>query len=212
MAGAGVILAMPLAPPARAEEPSAETLAAFRSDPRSFYFEQRSAEAIACGQLVLQDPEYPPEARTEALTTLGSIYLSTKRVPQARAAFFEILQQDPLADLPRPEQLPPPVVRLFYGLRDSLLLAAGGGRPDIRTLAVGDIENNSIVQGSYDLDRFAVGLQHVLVTDLKASTPLKIVDRQRLGVLLDEIGMNQNEEVFDPRFSVPLGKLCGAQS
>lgn len=197
---------------AHGEEPSQETLAAFRSDPRAFFFEQRSAQAIACGQVVLQDPDYPPAARTEALATLGAIYVSTKRVPQARAAFFEILEEDPLAELSRPDELPPPVVRLFYGMRDSLLLEAGGGRPDIRTLAVGEIENNSIVQGKFDLDRFALGLQHVLVTDLKASTPLRIVDRQRLGVLLEEIGMNQNDEVFNPRFSVPIGKLCGAQS
>ncbi|MCA9729055.1 MAG: hypothetical protein KC729_15295 [Candidatus Eisenbacteria bacterium] len=196
----------------RAEEPDAATLDAFRADPRSFFFEQRSADAIACGQIVLRDPDYPPAARVEALTTLGAIYVSTKRTSQARAAFYEILETDPLAELDRPEQLPPPVVRLYYGLRDSVLLAAGGGRPDIRTVAVGDIENNAIVSGAYDLDRFALGLQHILVTDLKASTPLKIVDRQRLGVLLDEIGMNQNQEVFDPRYSVPLGKLCGAQS
>ena len=197
---------------APAQSPSPETLAAFRADPRSFFFEQRAAEAIACGQVVLQDPTYPPADRIEALTTLGAIYVSTKRMPQARAAFFEIIEHDPLAELSRADQLPPPVLRLCYVLRDSLLLEAGGGRPDIRTVAVGEIENNSIVQGgAFDLDRFALGLQHVLVTDLKASTPLRIVDRQRLDVLLEEIGMNQNDEVFDPRFSVPLGQLCGAQ-
>ena len=81
---------------ASGEEPSAETLAAFRSDPRAFFFEQRSAEAIAGGQVVLQDPDYPPAARTEALTTLGAIYVSTKRVPQARAAFFTSVAVSPV--------------------------------------------------------------------------------------------------------------------
>ena len=83
---------------APAQSPSPETLAAFRADPRSFFFEQRAAEAIACGQVVLQDPTYPPADRIEALTTLGAIYVSTKRMPQARAAFFEIIEHDPLAE------------------------------------------------------------------------------------------------------------------
>ncbi|MEZ4652698.1 MAG: hypothetical protein R3E12_03590 [Candidatus Eisenbacteria bacterium] len=196
----------------RAEEPDAATLDAFRADPRSFFFEQRSADAIACGQIVLRDPDYPPAARVEALTTLGAIYLSTKRTSQARAAFYEILETDPLAELDRPEQLPPPVVRLYYGLRDSVLLAAGGGRPDIRTVAVGDIENNAIVSGAYDLDRFALGLQHILVTDPQSLHAAQDRRSPTSGRAAGRDRMNQNQEVFDPRYSVPLGKLCGAQS
>jgi TolB-like protein len=214
------LLASPAAPgslAARAAaadaEPSAAIVFAFRQDPIRFFFDLRATEAIQCGQIVLKDTAAAPDERRRVLATLATIYLSTDRREQARAACLEILADDPRADLDRPETLPPPVVRLFYGLRDSLLLASGKpGALDIRTLAVGDIENNSVVRGRYDLDRFARGLSQILITDLKDVTPLTLVDRQRLDVLRDEIEMSANEQIMDAKYRVPLGQLTGAQS
>jgi len=213
-----LILAGPGAAPARAQAPDPATLAAFRQDPMSFFFDLRATDAVACGQALLQDDSMAGAERQRVLTTLAAVHLASGRAPQARAAVLAILSRDPRADLAHPETLPPPLVSLFYGLRDSVLLASGDApaeaspAPDIHTLAVGDIENNSILSGKYNLDAFAKGLTQIMITDLQDATPLTLVDRQRLNVLRDEIKMNQNAQITDPRYRVPLGRLTGAQS
>lgn len=200
--------------PAEAAAPEAATLAEFRHDPMSFFFDLRSADALLCGQAVLQGAtDFTPSEKKEAMTALAATYLAAGREPQARAAVLQVLSADPQADLSKQETLPPPLVQLFYGLRDSLLLASGRpGTPEILTLAVGDIENNSIVKGKYDMDNFSRGLTHIITTDLKQASPFKIVDRQRLAALRQEIDMSRSDQVTDPRFGVPLGRLSGAQS
>lgn len=211
-----VIAALGALTPARAAgaAPSAATLAEFRHDPMSFFFDLRSADALLCGQAVLQGTtDFTPAEKKEAMTALAATYLAADKGPQARAAVLQVLDLDPQAELSRQETLPPPLVQLFYGLRDSLLLASGqSGAPQILTLAIGDIENNSIVKGKYDMDNFARGLTHIIITDLKQASPFKIVDRQRLAALRQEIEMSSSGQVTDPKFGVPLGRLSGAQS
>jgi TolB-like protein len=198
--------------PAHAQ--GSEVMAQFVSDPMSFFFDLRASEAIQCGQAILKGQEsLPADQRKGVLTTLAAIYVSTGRMAQARASFLQLLSEDPVADLSAPELLPPPVVRLFYSLRDSVLTSSGkAGASSIRTLAVGEIENNSIVKGRFDLDRFARGLTQVITTDLQAVTPLRIVDRQRLDVLMKEIQMGQSGVAGEPGTRVRFGKLSGAQS
>lgn len=200
--------------PARAAAPAAATLAEFRRDPMSFFFDLRSSDALACGQAVLEGTtDFTPAETKEAVTALAATYLADGREPQARAAVMQVLTVDPQAELSKQETLPPPLVQLFYGLRDSMLLGSGqAGAPQILTLAVGDIENNSIVKGKYDMNNFARGLTHIITTDLKQASPFKIVDRQRLAALRQEIEMSSSAQVTDPRFGVPLGRLSGAQS
>lgn len=208
-----IALAGPNARAARAQDPSEALLAEFKRDPMSFVSDLRISEAISCGQVFLKDPSYAPPARKSALTALASIYSATHKTREARLTFMQLLASDPTADLDEPERLAPPVTKLFYSLRDSLMLAGGQtAPPDVRTVAFGDMENNSIMKGKYDLDAFSRGLVQVMITDLRKVTPLKIVDRQRLAVLREEIGLNSNNELFGKDQAVKTGKLTGAQS
>ncbi|MBK8232259.1 MAG: hypothetical protein IT349_09325 [Candidatus Eisenbacteria bacterium] len=198
---------------AEATPPDEAVLADFKRDPLSFVTDLRISEAIQCGQVFLQDRTFAPASRKSALTALASIYHATDRPREARLTFLELLASDPTADLDEIERLAPPVTKLFYTVRDSLLLSSGmTAPPDVRTVAFGDMENNSILKGKYDLDAFSRGLVQVMITDLRKSTPLKIVDRQRLAVLREEIGLNSNNELFSKEQAVKTGKLTGAQS
>jgi len=211
---AAMVAIVAVSAPVFAAPPDGATLEQFRQNPMSFFFELRTADLVQCGQAVLEgSAQFSPAERKDALTALAATYLATGKDAPARAAVLGILADDASANLSRPEELPPPLVQLFYGLRDSLLLVSGDtGRPEILTLAVGDIENNSIVAGKYDMDRFARGLTHIITSDLRGATPFKLVDRQRLAVLRDELEMSRNDQVTDPRYAVPLGRLSGAQS
>jgi TolB-like protein len=126
---------------------------------------------------------------------------------------MECVTVDPKAELSNPAMLPPPVVDLFYSIRDSVVLARHIESPlQLNTLAIGDFENNSIIPGPFDLDKFAKGLVHIMTTDLSGVENLTLVDRQRLDVLRREIEMNNNEEIFNPEKRVAFGNLTGAGS
>jgi curli biogenesis system outer membrane secretion channel CsgG len=150
---------------------------------------------------------------------VGTIRLAQRNSAQARQAFLNILSADPTKDLESPERLPPAVTRFFYKLRDSLcmtrlnqLVEAKQLVASIRTLAIGDVENNSIAKTSFDTDHLAKGLVHVLTEDLMAGTSLKLVERQRLSVLLDELKLSADPSKMNPDSRVALGQLTGAQS
>lgn len=198
---------------ARADNPSAQMLEDFERDPLSYALELKIPETIDCASVFLKDPLYAPHVRKPALTALATVYLGANRASEARFTFLELLAQDPTADLDEPDRLAPAVKQLYYGLQDSLLHATDRTAvPDVKTVAFGDIENNALVKTKYDVDLFCRGLTQVMISDLRAVAPLKIVDRQRLAVLREEIGMSSNEQIVDPKFGVPLGKLTGAQS
>lgn len=187
----------------------------FRGDPLRFFHEGRKTDALLCGREILASADAKPEERRRTLEALACIYSALPDPAMARASLLQILTLDPQADLDRPERLPPGVVRAFYALRDSMALASGAGDPalDVRTIAVGDIENASVVPyAGVDLDKFARGMMHLVTTDLFAVSSLRIVDRQRLNALRTEIRLTQNAAIFDPATRLALGRLTGAQS
>ncbi|MBU1698557.1 MAG: CsgG/HfaB family protein [Candidatus Eisenbacteria bacterium] len=190
-----------------------QDLARFRESPMEFFFEMESGSAIRAAEILLQEKDLHNGERKDILTTMGMIYLAEGHPRAARASFMECITQDPQAELTGAAKLPPPVVNLFYSLRDSIVLARRIERPlQLNTLAIGDIENNSIIPGPFDLDKFAKGLVHIITTDLSGIDNLTLVDRQRLDVLRREIEMNNNDAIFDPEKRVAFGKLTGAGS
>jgi hypothetical protein len=103
-------------------------------------------------------------------------------------------------------------VTLFTKVQKSQLENEPAAPPDIRTVAVGEISSATALKGKFDLAAFAEGLRISIMKDLRESTPLKLVERQRLDVLKSEIGMSSDEAIMDRRYAVQLGRLCGAQS
>ena len=196
-----------------------DVAAEFREDPLRYYFDVRFDDALRLGEFVLADASTSEHLRDQTLVTIATVRLAQKKIPEARKALLRMLEGAPSKDLEEPARLPPPVTTLFYQLRDSLCLARfdelvaekklGG---DIRTIAVGDFENNSIVKSAYDMDRFSRGLVHVLTSDLLQTSSLRVVDRQRLSVLLDELKLSRDPGLMQPEARVRLGQLTGAQS
>lgn len=210
-----VPLALTLSAPgsALASSPSPQLIAEFEQDPLAFVDEIRTSDVLNCGSLYLRDTSKDPSVRRPALVALASVYVAHQKPSEARMTVMELLRPDPSINLDAPDRVAPSVKRLFYALRDSMLQASGRAvPPDVKTVAFGDIESNALVKGKYDLDAFARGLTQIMITDLNAATPLKIVDRQRLNTLREEIGMSSNEQIVDKQYSVPLGRLTGAQS
>ena len=191
----------------------------FRQDPLFYYYDLRPGEARRYAATVLADPATSPRLRKAVLTTLATIATQERKPAEARAAFSQILKLEPTANLDHPEKLPPPVTRLFYRMRDSLctsredeLVSGGQLGTELSTIAVWDIENNSFAPSKWNLDHLSRGLGQAIVTDLQGVTGLKIVERQRLNVLRDELELGKSPGQVDPNSRVRLGRLCGAQS
>lgn len=216
---AGLVVLLSLVTPVVRANTATVVPAGFTSDPLAWFVTGGSEETVRYAAAVTADPATSSATRTAAWLAEGSVHVAKGRAALARAAFMRILAEDPTADVAQPDRVPAPALRMFYRLRDSVCTAgmetlAKDGRlaSDLRTIAVGDLENNSIVTGDYDMDRFSKGLVHMLMRDLMGGTPLKVVDRQRLAVLRDEIGMARDKALTDPASRVRLGQLTGAQT
>lgn len=195
------------------------SFAEFVKDPLSFYTTTRATQVVGLSVRALADPATPPESRRAVLLTVGAVHVSEGRIRSAREAFAQILGLDPATEIEKPERMPRPAWRLFCRMRDSTYAAqialAPGGRgaaPDIRTIAIGDIEANVVARTEMNMDAFARGLVHVITGDLQRGTSLRIVDRQRLDVLRDEMGLSREQTGTNPEFRVRVGQLYGAQS
>ncbi len=177
----------------------------------------RAAEAFWAGEyaevleltapLIDGEPAASPNA-LEARKWRASALVAMGDAAAAREEVARMLDADRRARFSPDYEYPPAVIELFHTVRDSLY----PGTMDIRTVAVGDFENNSIYKGDFhklDFDLFRGAFQHLIMYDLSRATSLEVVDRQRVNQLLGEIEMNQGG-FADPKAAVKAGRFLGA--
>lgn len=147
-------------------------------------------------------------ARVEAEKTLVLVFLSKGDEDEAREALQRMLDLDSSARFSPEGKYPPMVYAFYHEVKDAM----PEGTMDIRTIAVGDFENNSVYTKKYkdyDFDLFRPALVHAIITDLSSTTGLKIVDRQRTEKIVEETQLVSTGMV-DPQQAVRAGKLLGA--
>jgi len=91
-----------------------------------------------------------------------------------------------------------------------LLLLPGTARADgPKTIAVLYFENNSVVDKE-KLDPLKKGLADMMITEMTKVKGLKVVERQRIQSILEELNLNETDMV-DRSTTQKMGKLLGAQ-
>jgi TolB-like protein len=70
--------------------------------------------------------------------------------------------------------------------------------------------NSSIGPAKAEFDGIATGIQDLLITDLASSSKIRLVDRSRIGEILQEQNMVRGGQI-DPQTAVKVGKILGAQ-
>lgn len=174
------------------------------------YWDQKYDEAVRLAKGVVGSEKASSGEKIEAYKCQACAHVARRQVQPARVSIAGMLQLDPTARFTPDYDYPPPVIDLYNAVRDSLF----PGTMDIRTVAVGDFENNSIYQGkfkNYDYSLFGKALVHTIMADLAEATPLKVVDRQRTGDILKEIELGQSGFV-SAKDAVRFGQMLGAQS
>ena len=153
----------------------------------------------------------------DACEYLAMAYVSTNQDHEAASVFAEILQKHPNYK-PSDQWWPHKrLMKIFYqtAKKEQGSLAITPQDPGIKTIAIIDFENNSIEEA----DKYANlgnALSKILIGDFAVLSSLRVVERERIQFLLDELELTEKtvggKKVVDASYAPRLGKLLGAHS
>lgn len=177
------------------------------SEAQTMYNEGRFAEAIDLLTKAASDSTQVGAPSRDLYLLLAKASAGKNFTDQAIVYMKKVIEIDPGFRLNTKVE-PPQVQRVWFKV-DSLR-SAGDAASKLQTLAVLYFENNSVADREA-MDGLSKGLSAMLVTDLMGTPGLRIVERERIQFLLDELKM-QKSEYFDQSAAVKVGKLLGAHN
>ncbi len=148
---------------------------------------------------------------------LAVAYVSTNQDAKAEGVFTEILKQDPTY---KPNDRWWPHKRLMASYYRTVKkvghsLQLSGSSPGIKTIAIIDFENNSI-EHAEKYANLGHALSKIIISDLSVLSKLKVVERERLQFIIDELKLTDQKvgghAIISPESAPQLGKLLGAHS
>ncbi|HKB85506.1 MAG TPA: tetratricopeptide repeat protein, partial [Ignavibacteriaceae bacterium] len=150
------------------------------------------------------------EVRKEALRFLGRAYSAKGLYDKAKEAIAQLLKLEPPMVVFNPDYEPPVFMKLYYESRKEFAGSYAVERPDpgMKTMAIIDFKNRS-VDHKTQYDPMEQGFADLMINRLNNSTNLKVIERERIKWILDEIKL-QNEN--DMEGAVRLGKQLGVQT
>ena len=173
-------------------------------------------EAVALLERMITTSTLSSQDRVEALEVLAYCNVAKQREPNVQSSFAQILTINASYE-PRDSYLShPAVMRAWMNARKQVLGNVAIAPPSgIKTIAILDFDNNAIDDAD-KLANLGKGLADILITDLTALTKLKVLERERIQFIVEEIQRNEatvaGQPAVDPNFAVQVGKLLGAQS
>ena len=177
------------------------------------YDEGRYEAAIEALSAIAQDTSVDIPVRREALQYLGRAHLARNEMEGVRQALHSLLElEPPLVEL-NPDVEPPPLMRLYYEVRKDFtgsyeMERASAG---LQTLAIMDFSNASLD----DRERFAPlqqGLPSLLINQVNGATDLKVVERERIQWILDELELQRDSDIVDQATAVQTGAILGVNA
>lgn len=150
------------------------------------------------------------EIQKNALRFLGRAFTAKGLYDKAKNALMKLLKLEPPLVTFNPDYEPPVFMKLYYETRkeysDSYLVE----RPDpgIKTMAIIDFQNNSI-ENKDKFNPMEKGFADLMIHQLNNSTGLKVVERDRIQWIMNEIKL-QNK--YSMEGAVRLGKQLGVHT
>jgi TolB-like protein len=132
---------------------------------------------------------------------------------EAREAIQKLLELEPPLVALDADVEPPPLMSIYLDVRRNIQGSYEVERPHpgFKTIAIMGFSNNSIDQrGRFDALQW--GLASMMITQLSGATDLKVVERERLQWLLNELDLQSSPERVDQATAVRMGKLLGASA
>lgn len=162
---------------------------------------------------VAQNEQAPEEMRRTALRYLGRAYIAQNQTDQAKQAIENLVTMEPPIAKLDPDVEPPPIMDLYYQVRKEVEggYAVKQQDPGLQTLAVMDFTNNSI-DDRERWDGLRKGLPSLMINRLNGGTDLRVIERERIEWLLNELELQKKADVVDQSTAVRTGKLLGANA
>ncbi len=179
---------------------------------RDTYNEGEYGEAADQFTALAHNESLDLELRKEALRYMGRAYVAQSLMEEARKAIVDLLElEPPLVELD-PDMEPPTLVNLYLEERQK---KTGGptvptSSPGIRTLAVMDFSNYAL-EDPEKWEMMQLGFSSMMIEQLSGDSDLKLVERENLQFLLDELDLQRSGRV-DQATAVQMGKLIGAHA
>ena len=150
------------------------------------------------------------DIRKEALRFLGRAYSAKGLYDKAKESIAQLLKLEPPMVVFNPDYEPPVFMKLYYESRKEFSGSYNVERPDpgMHTMAIIDFKNRS-VDHKTQYDPMEQGFADLMINRLNNSTNLKVIERERINWILDEIKL-QNQ--YDMEGAVRLGKQLGVQT
>jgi TolB-like protein len=160
------------------------------------------------GDKVLDKP-----VRREAMLGLGRSYFAKNNKEKAKSALNDALSLEPPMVELDPDEEAPPLMKLYYAVRREKQgnLQVERADPGIKTIAVLDFKNRS-VDDKEKFDPMEKGFSELIINQLRGSVQLKVVERERIAWIMDEIGLENTPGKFDVASAVRVGKQLGVHA
>jgi TolB-like protein len=159
---------------------------------------------------VADDASAAASDRSQALRYLARVHVAQNEPSQARDAVRQLLKIDPDAEF-NPDMEPPPVMNIYYDVRKEMSGYGVQRQGGIKTLAVMDFSNDSVDQRER-FNGLEQGLPSMMINYMNGGTDLKVIERERIQWLLNELELQQQEGKVDQSTAVRTGKLLGANA
>ncbi len=180
-------------------------------DAISAYHEAEFDRAITLFADVAGDESQNKGVRKEALQFLGRSYIAKRNENEARNVIEDLIELEPPIIELDPDIEPPPLMKIYYDARKKLTDSYEVERadPGLQTLAIVDFTNNSL-DDRERFDPLQGGFASLMVHQLNGATGLKVIERERIQWLLEELDLQQEAGRVGQATAVRTGKLLGA--
>ena len=170
-------------------------------------------KAIELYSILVQDRSLAREEKRIVLWNLGRSYVAKDLQKDAKEAIGELLELEPPLTEPDPDVESPPMMKLYYEVRKDKAGSYEVERadPGIKTIAILDFSNRSI-DDRERLHPLEKGFSELLINQLTGVIDLKVIERERIQWILDEIGLENDPGKFDVNSAVRVGKQLGVHS
>lgn len=170
-------------------------------------------EAVDLFAALAHDKSLHKDDRRIVLWNLGRAYVAKNLDKNAKEAIAELLELEPPLVEPDPDVEPPPLMKIYYEVRKNKTgsYAVERADPGIKTIAILDFKNRSI-DDHERLTPLEKGFSELLINQLTGVVNLKVIERERINWILDEIGLENDPGKFDVNSAVRVGKQLGVHT
>ncbi|MBN1350244.1 hypothetical protein JXJ21_12595 [candidate division KSB1 bacterium] len=180
---------------------------------RRHYTSARFDDAIKTLQVISEEKGLTSNQQIIVYQLLGFSMVAKGYYDQAKEMVEKIVDLDPSIEF-NPENVPPKLMRIYYEVKKEKkgnMTIDERADPGVQTIAILDFDNNSIGDDKEKWEPMGKGIAQMLITDLSKATRLKVIERERIQFIMDEIELEKNK-VFDQKTAVRIGKLLGVHS